>query len=592
MMKRDLVWLGMALVLVVFCSLTISVEAAPMGTAFSYQGRLMDGGSPANGTYDFEFKLFNSLVDGTQVGSTFWREEIPVAGGLINVEVDFGAFFNGEARYLEIGIRLGGSTGPFSLLTPRQTLTPAPYALYAASAPGLGGGDITGVLAGTGLSGGGYFGEVILNVNLAGSGTANTIARSDHSHIGQSWTGNSPTNLFRVDNDGSGSGIVAQTSSTNNGAIYAENLSTGPAIQGTGASGDGGAFSSLGAGAGVRGTGNPGVYGLSSTGNAIKGESSTSGWASIYGLHTNNGMGVYGSGAPGVQGVSTTGHGMKGQSSMAGWSAVYGEHSSNGFGVYGISNYTGNYGYLGGNYRIEGSCGPSETCYRYSYGVYAVTPLVWDLGQVAFNDEIAAVYGYASNTLANGISFGGIFESKSGHGTGVYARGKDTGVEAHGKHAIDAFSTCSEVDCTAGYFGGKVIVTGDTRVLGNLEVVGSKNFINPHPHDPSKRIVYVSLEGGENGVYVRGKGQLNKGVALIDLPEHFSLVAAEEGLTVQLTPRDGKARGYMYAESVTPLQLVVKEAGGGSGEAGFDYLVMGLRKGFEVFEPIQEKPEK
>ena len=44
-------------------------------------------------------------------------------------------------------------------------------------------GTITGVTAGTGLTGGGSSGSVTLNVNFAGSGTANTAARSDHSHF-------------------------------------------------------------------------------------------------------------------------------------------------------------------------------------------------------------------------------------------------------------------------------------------------------------------------------------------------------------------------------------------------------------------------
>jgi len=43
-------------------------------------------------------------------------------------------------------------------------------------------GTITGVTAGTGLSGGGTSGTVALDVNFAGSGGAATASRSDHSH--------------------------------------------------------------------------------------------------------------------------------------------------------------------------------------------------------------------------------------------------------------------------------------------------------------------------------------------------------------------------------------------------------------------------
>jgi hypothetical protein len=43
-------------------------------------------------------------------------------------------------------------------------------------------GTITGVTAGTGLTGGGSSGNVSIAANFAGSGVANTMARSDHSH--------------------------------------------------------------------------------------------------------------------------------------------------------------------------------------------------------------------------------------------------------------------------------------------------------------------------------------------------------------------------------------------------------------------------
>ena len=98
----------------------------------------------------------------------------------------------------------------------------------------------------------------------------------------------------------------------------------------------------------------------------------------------------------------------------------------------------------------------------------------------------------------------------------------------------------------------------------------------------------MCLEGGENGVYVRGSGQLEGGRADIALPEHFSLVAAVEGLTVQVTPTDGKAAGYLYVEEASPSRIVVVEAGGGVSDASFDYTVMGVRRGFEEHQVIQE----
>src|SRR5260370_14124839 len=46
----------------------LSVHA--QGTAFTYQGRLNNGGNPANGNYDLTFTLFTSTTPPTHVGST------------------------------------------------------------------------------------------------------------------------------------------------------------------------------------------------------------------------------------------------------------------------------------------------------------------------------------------------------------------------------------------------------------------------------------------------------------------------------------------------------------------------------------------
>ena len=109
-----------------------------VGTGFTYQGRLTDGGSPANGAYDLQFSLYNAATGGTQLGTTVAKEDVAVSDGLFAVVLDFGTgVFNGEGRWLKIGVRPGSETGPFpayTALSPRQELTPAPYAL---ALPGL-----------------------------------------------------------------------------------------------------------------------------------------------------------------------------------------------------------------------------------------------------------------------------------------------------------------------------------------------------------------------------------------------------------------------------------------------------------------------
>jgi len=108
---------------------------AAMGTGFTYQGRLTDGGAPANGAYDFTFALYDDPTAGAQVGGTVTRDDVNVSDGLFTVTLDFGDVFDGTALYLEIGVRPGTSSGAYTTLTPRQPLTAAPYAAYARRAP-------------------------------------------------------------------------------------------------------------------------------------------------------------------------------------------------------------------------------------------------------------------------------------------------------------------------------------------------------------------------------------------------------------------------------------------------------------------------
>ncbi len=117
-----------------------------IGTTITYQGRFTEAGEPGNGFFDFEFRLFDALTGGNQVGSTVSFENREVIDGLLTADLDFGPnAFNGQPRWLEISVRPGSSTGTFTKLDPRQALTPAPYAIYASSAPWSG---LSGVPAG------------------------------------------------------------------------------------------------------------------------------------------------------------------------------------------------------------------------------------------------------------------------------------------------------------------------------------------------------------------------------------------------------------------------------------------------------------
>jgi hypothetical protein len=116
------------------CLGAVATHAAPLGTAFNYQGKLSGGTNAVTGLYDFQFSLWDAQSSGTQSGSTVPQTATPVTNGLFNVTLDFGStVFDGSARWLQVNVRTNGA-GSFTTLSPRQPLTPTPYALYAPNA--------------------------------------------------------------------------------------------------------------------------------------------------------------------------------------------------------------------------------------------------------------------------------------------------------------------------------------------------------------------------------------------------------------------------------------------------------------------------
>ncbi len=137
--------------------------------------------------------------------------------------------------------------------------------------------------------------------------------------------------------------------------------------------------------------------------------------------------------------------------------------------------------------------------------------------------------------------------------------------------------TTSATNSAAGYVSVRNANVEVAGIDGNTGTVfgTSKSFVQPHPTDATKEIQYVSLEGPEHGIYHRGTARLVDGRAVLHLPEGFRLVAREDGLTVNLTPLE-PSRG-LYVESKGRAGVVVRENPGGSGDAAFDFLVMGVR---------------
>ncbi|MDB6121738.1 MAG: hypothetical protein JWQ71_731 [Pedosphaera sp.] len=116
--------------------LFIAVTSAfAQGTAFTYQGQLKNNGLAASGTFDLQFTVYDAGTNGSVVGVPVTNAATTVSNGLFTAQLDFGAgIFDGNARWLQIGIRTNGYSGAFALLTPLQPVTSSPYAIQAVHA--------------------------------------------------------------------------------------------------------------------------------------------------------------------------------------------------------------------------------------------------------------------------------------------------------------------------------------------------------------------------------------------------------------------------------------------------------------------------
>ena len=123
--------------------MSLPALARAQGTAFSYQGHLLENGVAANGGHDFIFSLFDSATAGAQIGQDVTLNNTLVANGEFNVILDFGAdAFPGGPRWLEISVRPAGG-GQFTKMDARVSLLPTPYAILAATAGSVANGVVT-----------------------------------------------------------------------------------------------------------------------------------------------------------------------------------------------------------------------------------------------------------------------------------------------------------------------------------------------------------------------------------------------------------------------------------------------------------------
>ena len=145
--------------------------AAEVDDTFTYQGQLSTGDGPANGLYDFSFRLYTAPTGGGGSPVTaITNSAVAVSNGWFITSINFNAtnLFDGTAYWLSIQVRTNGSTGGFTALQPRQLLVATPYASYARNA--------ALATAATALQGNGAVaGTNILNATITSANLASDI---------------------------------------------------------------------------------------------------------------------------------------------------------------------------------------------------------------------------------------------------------------------------------------------------------------------------------------------------------------------------------------------------------------------------------
>lgn len=329
-------------------ALAVPVNAAEptVGTAFTYQGRLTQVGSPVTGSYDLKFSLYNALTGGSIIGSAVTQSSVAVSGGVFSVTLDFGSTaFTGGARWLEIAVKPAGGAS-YTTLSPRQALNPTPYAL---SVPW------------SGISGS----------KLSGTGSATSAARSDHNHWGANWCGrdfglilqttattySNPVAITGITRAPSGNAILGTVTETGTYGYMLKQtgvagLNNGTQEGGYGVYGSAGAANSFGVFGRTFGSASTGATGQSDGTNGIGVAGTATQTGGIGVKATGKSYGVYSlAEAIGVRGSATASNGF----------GVYGvaNNGSGAVGVYAIST-SGYAGYFNGKVHVVGALSKSS----------------------------------------------------------------------------------------------------------------------------------------------------------------------------------------------------------------------------------------
>jgi hypothetical protein len=403
--------------------------------------------------------------------------------------------------------------------------------------PGASGGTITGVTAGTDLTGGGSSGSVTLNVDttkvvsgvtagtgLTGGGTGGTPTLSVNSSVvpllGE-------LNIFSQQNQFKG-GLTAYPGATS--SLYGSNLVS------SGIQADSGKSCIIcDFAVAVLGTTDDGygLWGEATTGTAVRGVAST-GVGGSFAVNNNLGDATsdsylaalvsYNAGSGGALQVGNSGYGTAAYISGDGGSGLLGNQLS-GFAA----------GLWADSYGETAIIGSSDEYF----------------GGAFFNNS-------SSNPTLEAINYGG---GVSGLADAEGPKDLDGVFRAQGPGGVCGVSTSGDVSCT-----------GQLKAING--VAGG-----------SRKVETYAMQSPENWMEDFGSGKLQEGVAVVNIDPTFAETVSESAdYHVFITP-NADSKG-LYVINKTTTSFEVRESGGGTSTLAFDYRIVAKRRGYETLRHV------
>jgi hypothetical protein len=519
-----------------------AVLAAAPPELLSYQGVLRNASDkPQSGTFDMVFRFFDAATAGNEIlvdSHTGVGNNVTATNGLFTVALGGGTVTDGAgpgtytalsqvfrdyaAVWLEI--KVGSET-----LTPRVRVQSAAYALNASNLGGQAPSSYVDVTASSQTKSG-RLGvtppDVTPGYALYVKGLATASVFGENNASGQGYLAYGDVGVW-------GQGNTA-------GAYFQDHDSSGSCYLGYG------------------------DHGIDANGNLAGGYFSDNSGDWAYAASGSRGVDAYGS----TYGVRGTGS----------WAGGY------------MQDGGGNAATLGGGGYAVSGYGSSAGAFLYSSGDGYAYVGTGDYGIKAYG-HYPSTAGYFYDTqyfgeasLANGNV--GIVAKGTYDGGEFYNPGTNSSVLLAPNNGTGANSAAYFWNPAApnGTFNLGVWAYVATASFGSspsgIYTNGGKNFVQNHPLNPSRVIVYTSLEGGEAGTYTRGSGRLDRGEARVPLDPTFAFTTDPDvGLTAVVTPKGQWAD--LYVASVGTDAIVVRARDPQASDVEFDYIVNGLRLGFE-----------